>query len=141
MYILNNYLNITIYIYIYQKDNINLKLHLYQYDFCCRSIDLTLEQWNCRSACRRSSFEHQQACKRSWELSSYRKVIIMVTAPKNIRYFTVILQTLRDAPPTRNPSTSGCVASSLQFAPLTEPVTATHYNRFFTMIFKIFYSS
>lgn len=29
--------------------------------------------------------------------------------------------TFREAPPTRNPSTSGCAASSLQFAPFTEP--------------------
>lgn len=27
----------------------------------------------------------------------------------------------REAPPTKNPSTSGCAANSLQFAPFTEP--------------------
>lgn len=31
------------------------------------------------------------------------------------------INTLREAPPTKNPSTSGCAASSLQFAPFTEP--------------------
>lgn len=30
--------------------------------------------------------------------------------------------TFNEAPPTRNPSTSGLAASSLQFAPFTEPV-------------------
>lgn len=30
-------------------------------------------------------------------------------------------QTFNEAPPTRNPSTSDCAASSLQLAPLTEP--------------------
>lgn len=30
--------------------------------------------------------------------------------------------TFSEAPPTKNPSTSGCAANSLQFAPLTEPI-------------------
>jgi len=30
--------------------------------------------------------------------------------------------TFKEAPPTRKPSTSGCAASSLQFAAVTEPV-------------------
>ena len=37
--------------------------------------------------------------------------------------------TLREAPPTRKPSTSGCAASSLQLAPLTEPVKAMNLEQ------------
>ena len=29
--------------------------------------------------------------------------------------------TFKEAPPTKNPSTSGCAANSLQFPPFTEP--------------------
>lgn len=31
------------------------------------------------------------------------------------------ISTFSEAPPTKNPSKSGCAANSLQFAPLTEP--------------------
>jgi len=35
--------------------------------------------------------------------------------------FIVLNLTFREAPPTKNPSTSGFAANSLQFAPFTEP--------------------
>jgi len=37
-----------------------------------------------------------------------------------------MVNTLREAPPTKNPSTSGLAANSLQFAPLTEPAVPYH---------------